>query len=59
MDVFVLMENRVIIAYALCALMLLILVVVAARHMSSRRQFKIRQSGRGKNSPNGEKQPAE
>lgn len=53
------MENRVIIAYALCAVMALVLAVVAARYVASRRQFKIRQSGRGKNQSNIENQPAE
>jgi hypothetical protein len=53
------MENRVIIAYALCAIMLLVLAVVIARYVASRRQFKIRQSGRGKNLSNIENQPAE
>jgi hypothetical protein len=44
------MENRLIIAYALCAVMLLILTAVAVRYANNRKQFKIRQSGRGKNS---------
>ncbi|MFN0045653.1 MAG: hypothetical protein ACKVOS_04225 [Sphingorhabdus sp.] len=59
METFVQMENRYIIAYALCALMLLVLAFVTARYVSNRRQFKIRQSGRGKNLPNTENQPAE
>jgi hypothetical protein len=53
------MENRVIIAYALCAIMVLVLAVLVARYVASRRQFKIRQSGRGKNLPNLEDQTAE
>lgn len=44
------MENRLIIAYALCAIMVLILAAIAVRYVNSRKQFKIRQSGRGKNS---------
>lgn len=43
------METRVIIAYALCAVMALLLAVAVGRHLRNRRQFKIRQLGRGKN----------
>ena len=53
------MENRVIIAYALCAIMVLVLALVVARYVASRRQFKIRQSGRGKNLSNLENRSAE
>lgn len=42
------MENRLIIAYALCAIMVLILAAIAVRYFNNRKQFKIRQSGRGK-----------
>lgn len=44
------MENRLIIAYALCAMMVLILAAIAVRYVNNRKQFKIRQSGRGKSS---------
>jgi hypothetical protein len=43
------METRLVVAYALCAVMALILAGVAVRYFNNRRQFKIRQSGRGKN----------
>ncbi len=46
------METRLIVAYVLCAVMALILVGVAVRYFNNRRQFKIRQSGRGKNVDN-------
>jgi hypothetical protein len=42
------MEDRHIIAYTLCAAMVIILSVFLARHLNNRRQFKLRQSGRGK-----------
>ncbi len=42
------METRFIIAYALCAVMALVLVFVVGRYLRNRRQFKIRQMGRGK-----------
>ena len=42
------METRLIIAYSLCAVMALILAALAVRYFLNRRQFKIRQSGRGK-----------
>lgn len=42
------METRLVIAYALCAVMALIFVAVAVRYLHNRRQFKIRQAGRGK-----------
>lgn len=53
------METRLIIAFALCAVMALILTVFAVRYTSNRRQFKIRQSGRGKNSTTVDSVPAE
>jgi uncharacterized membrane protein YidH (DUF202 family) len=43
------METRFIIAFVLCALMALILIAFTVRYYSNKRQFKIRQSGRGKN----------
>lgn len=43
------METRLVLAYALCAVMVLIFVTVAIRYLNNRRQFKIRQAGRGKN----------
>lgn len=42
------MESRLIIAYSLCAILLLILAAITFRYLNNRRQFKIRQSGRGK-----------
>lgn len=42
------MEDRHIIAYALCAIMVMILVAITVRYMNNRKQFKVRQSGRGK-----------
>ena len=53
------METRLIIAFALCAVMALVLTIVAVRYFISRRQFKIRQSGRGKNFTAVEQVPAE
>ena len=44
------METRLIVAYALCAVMALILFAAAVRYFHNRRQFRIRQSGRSKNS---------
>jgi cytochrome c biogenesis protein CcdA len=46
------METRLVIAYALGAMMVLILIAVAVRYFGNRRRFKIRQSGRGKNTTN-------
>lgn len=43
------MEMRLIIAYALCATMVLIIVAISLRHFNNRKKFKVRQSGRGKN----------
>lgn len=43
------MEDRHFVAIALCALMALILIALTVRYFSNKRQFKIRQSGRGKN----------
>ncbi len=42
------METRVIVAYALCAAMLLAIAFGVSRYRKHRRQFKIRQMGRGK-----------
>ena len=55
------MENRLIIAYALCAIMALILAAIAVRYVNNRKQFKVRQSGRGKSggSINSDGVPAE
>jgi hypothetical protein len=53
------METRLIIAFALCAVMALIFIAIVVRYVSNRRQFKIRQSGRGKNSANTDGFPAE
>ncbi len=53
------METRLVVAYALCAVMVLILVAVAIRYLNNRRQFKIRQAGRGKNINDKEGVPAE
>jgi hypothetical protein len=53
------METRLVVAYALCAVMVLILVAVAIRYLNNRRQFKIRQAGRGKNSNDNGGVPAE
>jgi hypothetical protein len=44
------MEDRHIIAYTLCAAMVIFLSVFLARYLHNRRQFKLRQSGRGKSS---------
>jgi len=53
------METRHVIAYALCAVLALILVAVAVRYLNNRRQYKIRQAGRGKNSTNPERVASE
>jgi cytochrome c biogenesis protein CcdA len=53
------METRHIVAYALCAALVLILVAFAVRYASNRRQFRIRQSGRGKSTNAAENAPAE
>jgi cytochrome c biogenesis protein CcdA len=53
------METRLIVAYALCAALVLILAALAVRYANNRRNFKIRQSGRGKNTPDVEGVPAE
>ena len=42
------MEDRLIVAYALAALMVTFLGVFVMRYLNTRRKFKIRQSGRGK-----------
>lgn len=53
------MESRLVIAYSLCAIMLLVLVALAVRYFVNRRQFKIRQSGRGKTTNTQDNLPAE
>jgi hypothetical protein len=53
------MESRLIIAYSLCAIMLLILAALTVRYFINRRQFKIRQSGRGKTTNVSDSFPAE
>ncbi|HNW19572.1 MAG TPA: hypothetical protein PKK17_13780 [Sphingorhabdus lacus] len=53
------MESRLIIAYSLCAIMLLILAALTVRYLINRRQFKIRQSGRGKTTNVSDSFPAE
>jgi hypothetical protein len=45
------MEMRVVLAYALCAAMAIILVFALGRYVRNERQFKLRQMGRGKNAP--------
>jgi hypothetical protein len=42
------MEDRHLVAYTLCAVLAVIVVAFTMRYLSNRRQFKIRQSGRGK-----------
>jgi hypothetical protein len=53
------MESRLIIAYSLCAILLLILAALTVRYFNNRRQFKIRQSGRGKTTNAKDSFPAE
>lgn len=53
------METRLIIAYSLCAVMALILAALTVRYFINRRQFKIRQSGRGKTTNAQDNLPAE
>ena len=53
------METRFIIAYALCGVMALVLVYGVFRYLRGRRQFKIRQMGRGKNLPDVDRNAAE
>jgi uncharacterized membrane protein SpoIIM required for sporulation len=53
------METRLIVAYALCAAMGLLLAAFSVRYVVNRRQFKIRQSGRGKNIAKPNNVPAE
>jgi hypothetical protein len=43
------MEERLLVAYALSAIMILLLGLGLLRYVSARRQYKIRQMGRGKN----------
>lgn len=45
------MEDRHILAYTLGATLVLIVAFVVVRYLNNRRQFKIRQSGRGKSVP--------
>jgi hypothetical protein len=45
------MEMRLVLAYALCAAMAIILVFALGRYVRNKRQFKLRQMGRGKNAP--------
>ncbi|MBJ7527463.1 MAG: hypothetical protein JHD10_09540 [Sphingomonadaceae bacterium] len=45
------METRVIVAFALCAAMAVILAFTLGRYVRNKRQFKLRQMGRGKNAP--------
>jgi hypothetical protein len=45
------METRVVLAYALCAAMAIILAFTLGRYVRNKRQFKLRQMGRGKNAP--------
>ncbi|MFN3620696.1 MAG: hypothetical protein ACK4S7_10410 [Sphingorhabdus sp.] len=47
------------IAYALCALMALLLAFALGRYLRNRRQFKIRQMGRGKNLPEIDQTPSD
>ena len=56
------METRVIVAYALCAVMALILAFAYGRYALKKQQFKLRQMGRGKNAPiarDGDPDPSE
>ena len=53
------METRIMVAYALCAAMALFFTLVIVRYMRIRRQFKIRQSGRGKNVVEADQTPSE
>jgi hypothetical protein len=45
------METRVVLAYVLCAAMALVLVFTLGRYVRKKKQFKLRQMGRGKNAP--------
>ncbi len=45
------MEDRVLAAYALSAVMVLVFALAVRRYVIGRRQYKIRQMGRGKNNP--------
>ena len=54
-----LMETRFIIAYALCAVMTLVLAFGVGRYVRNRRQFKIRQMGRGKNLSDTDQTPSQ
>lgn len=46
------MEDRHLFAYILVAGMLVVIGLLTARYFQKRRQFKLRQTGRGKNSGN-------
>lgn len=43
------MENRHVIAYVFAAGMLVVIGLLATRYFQKRRQFRLRQTGRGKN----------
>jgi len=43
------METRVIVAYTLSAVLILLALFVVSRYLKKRREFKVRQMGRGKN----------
>ncbi len=53
------MENRVIIALAILAVMLLVAAGLIAKKRVERERFKLRQQGRGKNSGRSIVEPAE
>jgi hypothetical protein len=43
------METRIIVAYALCAVLIFAGIFAVSRYLKKQREFKIRQMGRGKN----------
>jgi len=43
------METRFIVAYTLSAVLILLALFAVSRYLQKRREFKIRQMGRGKN----------
>ena len=45
------METRVVLAYALCAAMAVIIAFTLGRYVRNKQQFNRRQMGRGKNGP--------
>jgi hypothetical protein len=51
------METRLLVAYVLCALLAIVVFFAIGRYVRNRRQFKIRQSGRGKNVPGNDGMP--